>query len=94
MDRATAVTCANDASSEAIPIGGAVVPTLLIASRQDLVMPVSNVEYTVQTIPNCRVRWIEECGHLPMVEKSQEFLEILTEFLTFDSCNAAEITVK
>ena len=83
MDRATAVTCANDASSEAIPVAGARVdvPTLLIASRQDLVMPVSNVEYTVQTIPNCRVRWIEECGHLPMVEKSQEFMEILDEFL-------------
>lgn len=83
LDYATAVACANDAIDEAIPAAGArlQIPVLLIACHQDQVMPVENVEYTVQRIPNCTARWIDECGHLPMVEKPDEYMEILRDFL-------------
>ena len=83
LDAATAVACAIDATSPAIEAAGANVqtPTLLIACRQDQVMPVANVDYTVGVIPNCKVSWIDKCGHLPMVEKPQEYLTIVRDFL-------------
>jgi pimeloyl-ACP methyl ester carboxylesterase len=83
LDYATAVACANDASDPAIPAAGARLqaPALLIACRQDEVMPVDNVDYTVEIIPNSRVRWIDECGHMPMVEQFPTYLRYLREFL-------------
>lgn len=83
LDLDTAIACANNACDPAIPEAGrrVDVPTLLIACRNDQVMPVGNVEYTVEQIPNSRAVWIDECGHLPMVEKPDEYLEILTDFL-------------
>lgn len=83
LDYATAVACATDASAPAIPATGPRigVPTLLVACRQDQVMPVENVNYTAQMIPGCQVRWIEKCGHLPMVEKPAEYNGLLREFL-------------
>jgi pimeloyl-ACP methyl ester carboxylesterase len=82
LDSSTAMACANDAADVAIPEAGARVqtPTLLIACRQDHVMPVENVDFTARTIPNCSVRWIDECGHMPMIEKQQEYLSLVREF--------------
>ena len=57
------------------------VPSLLVACRQDQVMPVENVDYSVSVIPDCQLHWIEECGHLPMVEKADEYMAILHDFL-------------
>lgn len=83
LDRETAIISAEDARDDTIPEAGArlQVPTLLIACRQDSVMPVANVDYTARVIPNCQVRWIEACGHLPMIEKPDEYLGLLKEFL-------------
>lgn len=79
----TAVACANDVTHPSIPNAGAElnIPVLLIACRQDNMMPVENVDYTKNIIPNCQVQWIEECGHIPMVEKPDEFLALLRKFL-------------
>ncbi|NJL96051.1 MAG: hypothetical protein HC915_21110 [Anaerolineae bacterium] len=44
-------------------------------------MPPANVDYTVNTIPNCGLVWIENCGHLPMVEQPETYLMILRGFL-------------
>jgi pimeloyl-ACP methyl ester carboxylesterase len=86
LDRETAIISAEDARDDTIPEAGArlKVPTLLVACRQDWVMPVSNVDYTASVIPDCQVRWIEECGHMPMIEKPGEYLAILQEFLDLD----------
>jgi pimeloyl-ACP methyl ester carboxylesterase len=86
LDAATAVACANNATDPAIEQAGATiqVPTLLIACRQDQVMPVKNVDYTASVIPNCEVRWIEQCGHIPMVEKPKEYAAIVRNFLQTD----------
>jgi len=83
LDAATAVACAKNATDPAIEAAGANVqaPTLLIACRQDQVMPVANVDYTAKVIPDCQVHWIDKCGHLPMVEKPQEYLAIVRDFL-------------
>lgn len=79
----TAAACAANAADPTIPQAGARVrvPTLLIACRQDQVMPPQNVDHTARTIPGCQVRWIDECGHLPMVEQPDVYLAMLREFL-------------
>lgn len=83
LDFGTAMACADDACNPRIPQAGARVqaPVLLVACRQDQVMPVENVEFTVAAIPNCRAEWIDACGHMPMIEKPQEYLAILGNFL-------------
>lgn len=83
LDYDTASACAANATDPRIEAAGTrvKVPTLLIACRQDQVMPVENVNYSVDKIPGCELRWIEECGHLPMVEKAEEYRAILREFL-------------
>ncbi|MGF1507647.1 MAG: putative photosynthetic complex assembly protein PuhE [Anaerolineae bacterium] len=86
LDSGTAVACATNATDDSIPRAAAstTAPTLLIACRQDRVMPTQNVEFTADVIPNCAVRWIDRCGHLPMVEKPEEYHAILHEFLRLE----------
>lgn len=83
LDGPTALACARDATTDAIPNAGAkiAVPVRLIACRQDNMMPLDNVDFTINTVPDCHVRWIEECGHLPMVEKPAEYHALLRDFL-------------
>lgn len=83
MDHATALASARSASSAAIPeaAGRIQAPTLLVAAREDKVMPPANIPFTLSAIPGSRVRWIERCGHLPMIERADEYAAILGEFL-------------
>jgi pimeloyl-ACP methyl ester carboxylesterase len=82
MDYATALKSARSAVSDAIPTAARQIqaPTLLIAAREDQSMPPANVEYTATVIPHAQTRWIERCGHLPMVERADEFAAVLGEF--------------
>ena len=83
MDYDTAVACARSAVSDAIPAAARRVqsPTLLIGAREDQSMPAPNVAYMAGVIPGCKLRWITQCGHLPMVEKPDEYARIVREFL-------------
>lgn len=86
MDYATALASMRSVTNPAIPEAAAKLrcPTLLVVSRQDQIMPVANVPATARAIVGCRVRWIENCGHLPMVEQPDVFAETLREFLAED----------
>lgn len=83
LDRDTAMICADNATDDAIPDAAARLdlPVILIAGRHDSVMPVENVEFTVSAIKGCELFWIEDCGHMPMIEKSAEYMQILRGFL-------------
>lgn len=83
LDAGTALACADDATDPRIPQAGErlQVPALLVACREDRSLPEANVQYTLDRIPNSDVRWIEACGHLPMIEQSDQYIAILRDFL-------------
>ncbi len=56
-------------------------PTLIVAGRQDGLIPVSESEAMAQTIPDSRLRILEEAGHLVPLEEPAEFQNILDQFL-------------
>lgn len=56
-------------------------PTLLIWGKQDGVTPPFVGEKFHQLISDSRLYFIDECGHAPMMEKPEEFNDILEAFL-------------
>jgi pimeloyl-ACP methyl ester carboxylesterase len=56
-------------------------PTLIVWGRQDAIVPVSCGEVYHQNIRDSRLVIMGQCGHLPQIEKPQEFVNIVTEFL-------------
>ena len=82
MDRETAVASARSAADPAInaAAGRVRAPTLLIVARQDQIMPPANVPFTQASIPGCDVRWFEDCGHFPMIEKPAAYAALVREF--------------
>jgi pimeloyl-ACP methyl ester carboxylesterase len=60
-------------------------PVLLIHCRDDQIMPPRNAQYTAGLAPHGTLVWIDACGHLPMVEKTEEFVRIVKQFLLDDN---------
>jgi 4,5:9,10-diseco-3-hydroxy-5,9,17-trioxoandrosta-1(10),2-diene-4-oate hydrolase len=56
-------------------------PTLAIFGRQDAVVPVSDGHLVEQHVPNSRLALIDQCGHFPMYERTQQYLDALRLFL-------------
>jgi pimeloyl-ACP methyl ester carboxylesterase len=56
-------------------------PTLLIWGRQDTITPPFVAEKFNELIENSRLHFIDKCGHAPMMEKPDEFNNILEAFL-------------
>jgi pimeloyl-ACP methyl ester carboxylesterase len=56
-------------------------PTLIVWGRQDAIVPLNCGELYERALPNAVLRVIDQCGHSPAVEKPQQFLEAVTEFL-------------
>lgn len=60
---------------------GIATPTLLIWGRQDAIVPMNSCELYKQGIPGAQVAVIEDCGHMPEMEKPEEFARAVIEFL-------------
>jgi pimeloyl-ACP methyl ester carboxylesterase len=56
-------------------------PTLLVWGRQDAVTPPFVAEKFHELMPNSRLYFLDKCGHAPMMERPEEFNEILATFL-------------
>lgn len=56
-------------------------PTLLIGARQDMVVNPERIEQAARIIPNCQVAWVDQCGHVPMIEQPFVYHRLLHAFL-------------
>ena len=63
------------------PTSGLRLPALGIAGDQDGATPPDVVKETIDLIPGSRYHLIRGAGHLPCVEKPEEFAQVLTGFL-------------
>jgi pimeloyl-ACP methyl ester carboxylesterase len=57
-------------------------PALIVWGRQDAIIPVECGELYQKALPNATLQVIDHCGHSPAIEKPQEFLRVVTEFLS------------
>ena len=57
------------------------VPTLLIWGREDKITPLFVGEEFKNKIKDSELHIFDACGHAPMMEKPQAFIEILKGFL-------------
>lgn len=55
-------------------------PTLLLWGRQDVVTPPEAAEQFHKLLPDSRLVWFDECGHVPMVEQPEGFATELVRF--------------
>jgi 2-hydroxy-6-oxonona-2,4-dienedioate hydrolase len=56
------------------------IPTLVIWGKDDTTIPVENIEY-FRDIPFVKTCIMDDCGHVPFVEKPLEFYEIIKKFI-------------
>jgi pimeloyl-ACP methyl ester carboxylesterase len=57
-------------------------PALVLWGRQDGILDGSEfANKFVEELPNARLQWIEECGHVPHLEKPDETGDAIQEFL-------------
>jgi len=56
-------------------------PTLVVHGTSDGLLPVSYAEEFVRLIPNAELALIDQAGHYPMVEREDEFVDVVGKFL-------------
>ena len=56
-------------------------PTMIVCGRQDSVVPLSAAEVYNQSIQGSELAIIDNCGHLPEIEKPEEFTTLVQKFL-------------
>ena len=62
-------------------------PVLVVWGREDAVLPISHLADSKAVFPQAEVRIVERCGHLPMIERTDEFLAAFLPFV--DGAEAA-----
>jgi pimeloyl-ACP methyl ester carboxylesterase len=56
-------------------------PVLLVWGREDRLIPVAYVDEWQRELPDCRAVIIDDCGHIPQVERYSETLAAVERFL-------------
>lgn len=58
------------------------VPTLIIWGAQDRLLPVAYAHLAAQRLPNVKLHIFDPCGHVPIIERAQEFNALVIDFLS------------
>lgn len=56
-------------------------PVLLIWGKNDIITPPEVALLFKKKLPNASLKWIDRCGHAPMLERPYEFSQYLKEFV-------------
>ena len=56
--------------------------TLIIAGKQDSIVPVDAFRIYNESIPGSSLNLIDQSGHRPEIEKVDDFLKAITKFLS------------
>ncbi|MBP1467650.1 alpha/beta hydrolase [Candidatus Chloroploca sp. M-50] len=57
-----------------------IVPTLFVAGREDRVVSLSEATSAHQLIAHSSLTVLDQCGHLPMIERPEELAQVLRRF--------------
>ena len=57
-------------------------PILVIWGRQDCILPVAEGEASVETMADVRLHVMDRAGHLPQIDKPEEFNATVLHFLS------------
>ncbi len=63
-------------------LGAVRVPTLVLWGSHDPLLPPSIAKRMARAIPGARLVFLEESGHLPMVEEPERFNQVVLDFLS------------
>ncbi|HUY19232.1 MAG TPA: alpha/beta fold hydrolase [Candidatus Binataceae bacterium] len=56
-------------------------PTLLVWGERDAVVPAATARRYQESIPDAQIALLRECGHRPEIERTQEFVNIIRQFI-------------
>lgn len=56
-------------------------PTMILCGKQDMLTPAKYSEFMHDAIMDSEAVFFDDCGHMPMIEKSAEFNEAVASFL-------------
>jgi len=56
-------------------------PTLIIWGKQDRILPIAHAYVAKEKIPNAKLHILDPCGHIPQMERPEDFNTLLLEFL-------------
>jgi 4,5:9,10-diseco-3-hydroxy-5,9,17-trioxoandrosta-1(10),2-diene-4-oate hydrolase len=57
-------------------------PTLVIWGNQDRILPVEQAHRAARELPDARLHVLDPCGHVPNIERAEEFNALVTDFLS------------
>ncbi len=64
-------------------IGEIMAPTLIVWGVQDRIIPVSHAHIGHKMIANSQSHIFNQCGHIPQIEKAEEFNRLVMDFLAW-----------
>ncbi|WP_197060641.1 alpha/beta fold hydrolase [Arthrobacter sp. L77] len=56
-------------------------PTLLVWGDEDRILPASHLEHARTMFPHAEVHLFEKCGHMPQIEREDEFDALVRQFV-------------
>lgn len=60
------------------------VPTLIVWGEHDQVLPAAHLDAAARVLPHARTVLLPDTGHLPQVERAEEFARLVTDL--WSSC--------
>ena len=66
------------------------VPTLVVWGRQDEILSPEYAQKFIDALPDARLVWVEECGHVPALEQPRALLRAVSEFVGGEQGKAEE----